>query len=152
MTSTMTQLRAIIAADAAPMADRREAARHLTALKTSAVDLTIASDDPEYVRLRTPWERKTASDAELFDLPCFAHLSNGLSHEDAVTRCLELRVFEDRRATWQNSELHRLERLAAIEAYLEDRTKPNCFSVNGYGPERLLATYDAKGNFDFATP
>jgi len=141
--TTQQQLRSIIADETAPMADRRTAASHLSALKTSAVDLTIAPDDAEYVRLRTPWPRTTQSEIELADM--FHHYSGGMQHDEAVARCREIRIIDDRRATWQDTSLHRLERLAAIAALIDDAPKPNYWTTNGYGPERLLATYDATG-------
>jgi len=147
--TTQQQLRQIIADETVPLSDRRESARILAALKTSALDLTIASDDPEYVRLRTPWPRTTQSEIELADM--FHHYSGGMQHDEAVTRCRENRIIDDRAATWRDTSLHHLERLAAIAAYMEDTPKPNYWTMNGVSAERLLTTFDAKGNFSFET-
>jgi hypothetical protein len=146
----LAALRAVVADEGKPLAERTNAAALIVTLTLEAVT-EPADDHPEVVTLVTPWD----DGGPLSDV--IAHVTKGLSRTgyplaEARAHVLQRHKLRAVLALIVDTALPRLIRLAACQAALDGFLHPNGrHRVNAYSPERLLAAVKLADGFKWTS-
>ena len=136
--NAIDELRSVVNDDTLPITARRDAAVHLVALKTKAVDLNVPDDDPEVVALRTPWPRMTESEVWLADSWGKVVNTSGWSLLEAKAEVADRWAFRAQLAAVIDTSLPHLERLETVRVILTGLSEKHHYRYNNYSVEHLL--------------
>jgi hypothetical protein len=141
---TLEDLRAAVADDNLPVAERRIAAEHYIAALVDSVP-EPGPDDPEVIELKAPW--KSSGNPDIDELYAYAH---GVVNEDlgwdksgptvaqAKTYIREQRKFQALLVVAADEMEPCILRLAACRAVLNDLDPRSAYRRNGHSAQQML--------------